>query len=87
MNKELLLPRRKIQVEIKIGADTKEDLEQELKNILLKVSAYDYQSSSLSGGVSSNHYYCCAIDSEQTAEKYQRELKEYVEGLNEQHNF
>lgn len=40
MNEELLLPRRKIQVEIKIGADTKEDLENELKNILFKVSAY-----------------------------------------------
>jgi len=72
-------PKRKIQVVIKINADDFESLHQEFLNIYYeKIRLDNYIISSVSGGVSSNHYYGCIITSEQTAENYQRELAEYI---------
>lgn len=75
-------PKRKIHVKIEIFADDFEALKNEFENIsLCKIQENNYQSSSFSGGVSASSLYNCVINSEQTAENYQRELKEYVEGI------
>jgi hypothetical protein len=80
---EKVPPKRKIQVSIKINADDFESLHQEFRNVYLeKIGEKNFIPSSVSGSVSSSHMYGCIINSEQTAENYQRELADYIEGKN-----
>lgn len=73
-------PHRAYRLKLDLEADTIDALESALRNIGLRAVMGEL-TSGVSGGVDSGHVYELTHDPTMTAERYQHELRDYVDGL------
>ena len=75
-------PKRAVQFSLELEADTIEELENTLYNILIRMERGELSSTGVSGGVSSGYSYELISNDRPTHKEYVQQLNTYLDYLN-----